>query len=143
MAVALFWIGVSFAAAIYAKRLNRSNVTWFFISLIFSPLLAFILLLSMGENEDGIIKTNLTSNPIEVSDDLLKIFKDLSTLRKSDLLSEEELQDKKENFMMLLRLRKNKSNNPDNLLASFVDANVDNLFSKEEMIDIKKAVLGS
>ena len=45
------WLVLSIAAAIYAARLRRTGVGWFFLSLILSPLIVVAFLLALGRRE--------------------------------------------------------------------------------------------
>lgn len=47
------WAVLSLAVAIYAQRLKRSAGSWFFASVFFSPLLAGIILLACGPNNES------------------------------------------------------------------------------------------
>ena len=44
------WIWISIAILLYASRIGRSGILWFFISLIFSPALSWIMLLAIGSH---------------------------------------------------------------------------------------------
>lgn len=57
----LCWILFSFAAANLAKNRGNSALSAFFVSLIFSPLVAFILVLTSKTNEAALEKRQLAS----------------------------------------------------------------------------------
>ncbi len=48
MAFFIFWIFLSILVGTYASSKKRSGVGWFFLSLIISPLIAFIIILVAG-----------------------------------------------------------------------------------------------
>src|SRR5262245_57047244 len=52
MALLIFWIGCAIAVAYAAQNRGRSWNVWFFGSLL-CPLLAFLLLLALGNSETG------------------------------------------------------------------------------------------
>lgn len=52
MEIALFWFAFAVAVGVYADRLHRSGIGWFFGAVVLSPILAAILLLAMGKGEE-------------------------------------------------------------------------------------------
>ncbi len=50
MFAVLMWVVFSLAIILLARRLERSGIIWFFISLIISPLVSGIILLILGQN---------------------------------------------------------------------------------------------
>lgn len=51
--ILLTWLILSICCGMYASKLKRSGFCWFLISLILSPLIAFILLVVMGESSEA------------------------------------------------------------------------------------------
>ncbi|TIQ85259.1 MAG: zinc ribbon domain-containing protein [Mesorhizobium sp.] len=51
MTFLIFWLGFSLIVGVAASKRNRSGAAWFFLSLIFSPLLAGLFMLALGENK--------------------------------------------------------------------------------------------
>ena len=47
----IFWVGFSVVVGIAASKRNRSGALWFFLSLIFSPLLAGLFVLALGDSK--------------------------------------------------------------------------------------------
>jgi hypothetical protein len=47
----LIWLLLSAATGVYAARLSRTGVGWFFLALILSPLIAAVFLLALGHHE--------------------------------------------------------------------------------------------
>ena len=47
----VIWLLLSAATGVYAARLRRTGVGWFFVSLILSPLIAAVFLLALGRHE--------------------------------------------------------------------------------------------
>jgi len=47
----VIWLLLSGATSVYAARLSRARVGWFFVSLILSPLIAAVFLLALGRHE--------------------------------------------------------------------------------------------
>ena len=45
------WLGFSVVVGIVATKRNRSGALWFFLSLIFSPLLAGLFVLALGDSK--------------------------------------------------------------------------------------------
>lgn len=50
MFAVLAWVVFSLAIIFLARRLDRSGIVWFLLSLVISPLLAGIILLALGQN---------------------------------------------------------------------------------------------
>lgn len=45
----LFWLIGAVAAGYYAQRIGRSYTAWAALSLVLTPILGFVLLLSLGQ----------------------------------------------------------------------------------------------
>lgn len=52
--VLLFWLFLCFLVGVYAEHRGRSGGGWGLIAFLLSPLIAFLVLLAIGPNHDGI-----------------------------------------------------------------------------------------
>ena len=55
----LLWVAGVFGVGILAGRYGRSAVLWALLALFLSPLIIGILLLALGEDEEGIVDTQV------------------------------------------------------------------------------------
>jgi putative effector of murein hydrolase len=49
--VVAFWLGFCVLISVWARKLNRSGVSWFFVPLLISPLFAALVLWLIGKKE--------------------------------------------------------------------------------------------
>ena len=52
MELLFFWVIFAVLVGAFAEKRGRSGVGWFFLALLISPLIAFLVLLLIGENRD-------------------------------------------------------------------------------------------
>ncbi len=57
----LLWIAGVFGVGILAERYGRSGLLWALSALFLSPLIIGILLLALGEDEEGVVDTQVKS----------------------------------------------------------------------------------
>jgi hypothetical protein len=62
----IFWIFLSILAGVFASSKKRSGVGWFFLSLIISPLITFIILLVAGSPQNTLKKCPKCAEEIKV-----------------------------------------------------------------------------
>jgi hypothetical protein len=59
----LAWLIFSILAGVYADNLGRSGIGWAFLGMILSPLVALIVLLIIGQSEDGMVGNGMKKCP--------------------------------------------------------------------------------
>ena len=82
LGIGVLWLFLSLLAASYAHRLRRPVILYFIVSLVLSPLIAFIALLVEGENT----KEAKEEHPSNQVDELIK----LSALLDKGRITQEE-----------------------------------------------------
>lgn len=67
------WLFLCILAAIVAKNVGRSGVGYFFLSLFFSPIIGFLILLIVSINSPAHQRTAIHSAGTDSSEDMTKI----------------------------------------------------------------------
>ena len=60
------WILLAIGAAVVAKRNGRSYIKYLLISIFLSPLAGFLILLILGKNEEGIVKSKIQTKEYKI-----------------------------------------------------------------------------
>jgi uncharacterized membrane protein len=96
--VVLVWIVFSLLLAVVANSRGRSPVGWFLLSLLISPLIAFVLLLVMADlsvhyQRHDVLVEAISGSP--ANDDALSRLARLASLRDSGAITPAEYETKK------------------------------------------------
>lgn len=52
LVILITWVALAGILSVYANRINRSPLVWFFLALLLSPLMMWLLLLALGHNTE-------------------------------------------------------------------------------------------
>jgi len=66
MGVIIFWIFLSILVGVFASSKKRSGLGWFFLSLIISPLITFIIILIIGQSPGSLKKCPKCAEQVKV-----------------------------------------------------------------------------
>jgi len=112
MGYVLGWIILSFIMVFLAKSKGRSGFAWFFISILISPIIAFFILLAVGDSDDK--KFEDLQNQKEMLEEIDKSQKNKTdqaieelnrykNLLELGVITQKEFDEKKAELMPILR----------------------------------------
>ncbi len=154
MEILFFLILFSVGISMFASSKGRNPVVWFFISMVISPLISFVVLLIIGEGGKTVPEKQYGVSPSKQQPSPYKEFKPQETITADEfvlsLLSIKKLHDKKILSDLEYKTKKNQlikslktkkiAEEKDDFLVGIVPLLDEGILDEEDMIMVKMTI---